>query len=132
MKKTEHQSAVPHHPEACGVCLGLGCGECIPKPACGMCEGTLKHYMIGGLTEVPCLSCDNGVMRGTTDYSEEEWMIQELEADLATLKANMELMGQGMLGALFDAGRAIAEAESERDAYAYDLLAMVTKAGYAA
>ncbi len=132
MKKTEHQSAVPHHPETCGVCLGLGCGECISKPECPVCDGTMECYTIGGITKIPCTFCWGGTQHGTTDYSEEERMVLELEADLAAMKANMELMGQGMLGALFDAGRAIGEAEAERDLYADDLLKMVLKTGMAA
>jgi hypothetical protein len=74
-------------------------------------------------------------MNGVTDYSDDERLIFELEAELMAfkaVKANMELMGQGMLGALFDAGRAIGEAEAERDLYATEVLEMALKKGWAA
>jgi tRNA(Arg) A34 adenosine deaminase TadA len=72
-------------------------------PPCPMCLGTKRHLMIGSAGLVCCLTCPDtgGLMRGTTDDTEDERRIAELEREVERLRdalEHVEEIGESRVG----------------------------------
>jgi hypothetical protein len=73
------------------------------RPACPLCLGTKRHLMIGSAGMAPCLTCHDtgGLMRGTTDDTEDERRIAALEREVKRLRdalEHVEEIGESRVG----------------------------------
>lgn len=80
------------------------------RPLCPVCRGTLVRFSVVG--QLPCTSCDGGYMRGVTDPTDDELLVDELREQLGAERARAEKLEQLAMAAAFELGLALGTLEA--------------------